>query len=335
MLRRRSAAQFTGLRARPRDRRFDFAAAPGRATFRLMSRRNWLEASGPDRRAELRPRAEAIRALFERDDVRILGLVDGRLLTEERVGSGLVPRELRREEIRSAEPLFLGVHDERPIFAADLSEPEASGEAGHVSSSDLRRVGPLLSEADASQWAYARALTWWHRRHPFCPVCGAPTRVVDAGHRRICTAETCGAEQHPRTDPAVIVLVHRGNRCLLARSPRFPPKMLSTLAGFVEPGESLDDCVRREVFEEVGVRVGEVRYHSSQPWPFPQSLMIGFLAAAENEDLVLDETEIEAARWVDREVVADPDRWADFVLPPPFAIARRLVQSWVEGASSD
>lgn len=307
-----------------------FRHRPDRASLRRVTKRNWLEGAGPDRRAELRTQPGAIAELWARSDVRILGLVEGRLSTEERGDGGLAPRELSPSEAGSVDAaIFLGESGGRPVFAVDSSDPGSHPGWESVTSADLRRDGPRLSEEDAALWAYARALTWWHRRHRFCPVCGEPSQRADAGHRRVCLV--CGAEQHPRTDPAVIVLVHEEDRCLLARSPRFPPGMYSTLAGFVEPGESLEDCVRREVFEEVGVRVDDIRYHSSQPWPFPQSLMIGFSARALGSELRLDPAEIEDARWVSREVLADRSRWDGFTVPPSFAIARRLMQAWIDG----
>lgn len=301
-----------------------------------MAFRNWLEGAGPDRRADLRNEPEELRALLSDASTRILGLTEGRLLTVKTDDGNIAPRWLQPADVPDLDvesALFLGFSGSAAVFAVDVSDPGVPPNWGDVTSADLRRTGPLLSEEDASLWAYARALAWWHRRHRFCPVCGAATRTVDGGHRRVCTAEACGSEQHPRTDPAVIVLVTHGEQCLLARSPRFPPGMYSALAGFVEPGESLEDCVRREVFEEVGVRVEDVRYHSSQPWPFPQSLMVGFLARATHTELKLDPVEIEDAFWLEREVLSDEARWEGFSVPPPFAIARRLMQAWLDASS--
>lgn len=301
-----------------------------------MGAANWLEGAGPDRRADLRGQPDALRALLDAPSTRILGLTEGRLLTVQTDEGRIAPRWLRRRELPELEveaTLFLGVAGDGAVFAVDLSSADAGPEWGDVASADLRRTGPLLSEEDAALWAYGRALAWWHQRHRHCPVCGRETRPVDGGHRRLCTAAECGAEQHPRTDPAVIVLVSHGDRCLLARSPRFPPGMYSTLAGFVEPGESLEDCVRREVFEEVGVQVTDVRYHSSQPWPFPQSLMVGFHARAKDTELTLDPTEIEDAFWIERAILADEKRWEGFSVPPPFAIARRLIEAWLDAES--
>lgn len=208
----------------------------------------------------------------------------------------------------------------------------------------LRTVGPALPAAEAAILAQALGVLAWHRRHRFCAACGAPSRPDQGGWRRRCTeTERCGALHFPRTDPAVIMLVHHGRgaaaRCLLGRGPRLPPRMLSTLAGFVEPGESLEEAVRREIAEETGVRVGRVAYAGSQPWPFPSSIMLGFHCEAETADIVLDPRELEHAGWYARTEVAafaempgDPrtalpgDGW---LLPRADSIARRLILGWL------
>lgn len=217
------------------------------------------------------------------------------------------------------EAIFLGIENEVAVFA--LVSDDAHDEAA-----DLRDHGPSLPVDQAGLLAYARALVHWHRTHRFCGHCGAPTMVIQGGHARVCPA--CEKQVFPRTDPAVIVLVVRGNSCLMARSPRFPQGMFSTLAGFVEPGESLEMTLRREVFEEVGVQLDDLAYRSSQPWPFPQSLMLGFRARALNEDLTLDPEEIEDAMWVEKAVMRDDAR-RSFRLPRPDSIARFLVEEWL------
>ncbi len=238
-----------------------------------------------------------------------------------------------------AEVTLLGLSDGAAHFAVDLSHlEEAAVEAladGDVFR-DLRSVGPLLPRADAALLAYARGLAYWHSRHRFCGVCGAPAEAREAGHLRRCTRAECAAAHFPRTDPAVIMLVTRGAFCLLGRQSRWPDGMYSTLAGFVEPGESLEEAVAREVKEETGVSVGEVRYHSSQPWPFPSSLMLGFRARAESEEIVVDRDELADAGWYDREAVRRAaEGGASFRLPPPVSIARRLIDGWVEGRDDE
>lgn len=178
----------------------------------------------------------------------------------------------------------------------------------------------------------AKALIDWHNRHRFCAQCGMATEPADGGYRRTCPR--CKAEHFPRTDPAVIMLVTAGERCLLGRNKRFTGGHYSTLAGFVEPGESIEEAVRREVYEEVRVRVGTVRYFASQPWPFPSSLMIGCIAEAETQDIEVDGTEIIAARWFDRATirrVLDGES-NDVLLPRRDAIAHHLIRSWAESA---
>ena len=177
------------------------------------------------------------------------------------------------EQAGDGEPLLLGLDDAGPIFAAE-------GDASRLSLLGLREAAAALPQADGGLAAYAAALLGWHRRHRFCANCGAPTEIREAGHVRRCPS--CGAEHHPRTDPVVIMLVLRGDEVLLGRQASWPPDRYSALAGFVEPGESLEEAVAREVLEESGVRIGPPRYVSSQPWPFPASLMLGFVAPWES-----------------------------------------------------
>lgn len=228
--------------------------------------------------------------------------------------------------------VFLGLDEDVPVFAAPVEEPAE----GHAAI-DLRSVATqgLVDTDLLGVLAQGKSLIDWHGRHGYCAVCGAATNLADGGYRRACAS--CGASHFPRTDPVAIMLVVDGDDCLLARSPRFQPKVYSALAGFVEPGETIEDAVRREVMEEVGVRVGRVIYHSSQPWPFPSSLMIGCLAQAASRDIVIDRIEIEAARWFNRTEAGEmlkgqhPDGLST---PPPMAIAHQLVKSWIVGETS-
>ena len=225
---------------------------------------------------------------------------------------------------------FLGLWEGRATFAVDCSAaedplpllPEALG-----GFADLRQVAGLLPPGEASVLAHARGLMHWRTRHRFCGVCGAPCEPRSAGHVMQCTA--CKAQHFPRTDPAVIMLVVRGDRCLLGHSQRFPNvTMYSTLAGFVEPGESLEEAVRREVLEETGVEVGEVAYHSSQPWPFPSSIMLGFHAEGLSDQITIDPEELRDARWFTREEMVNHQAFG-FSLPRVDSIARRLIEDWL------
>ncbi len=198
---------------------------------------------------------------------------------------------------------------------------------------DLRQFGARLARHEGALLALARAMAFWHSRHRFCGVCGAPTRSEEAGHVRRCTEAGCATLHFPRTDPAVIMLVTDGDRALLGRNKNFLPGMYSTLAGFVEPGESLEDAVAREVREETAIDVAAVHYHSSQPWPFPANIMLGFYAEAASTAITVDYGELEDARWFERDWLlshADDD---NFRLPRRDSIARRLIEDWLAGAA--
>jgi NAD+ diphosphatase len=198
---------------------------------------------------------------------------------------------------------------------------------------DLRSIAlqGLVAPEDQSALATAKALLFWHERHRFCSNCGKPTTSAQAGWRRDCVA--CGANHFPRTDPCVIMLAIHGEQCLLGRQTRFPPGMWSALAGFVEPGESLEEAVRRETLEEAGIPAGRVAYFASQPWPFPMSIMIGAFAEAKSDKLKIDEVELEAARWVTKDecrLLLTGKHPARFFAPPPLAIAHHLIKTFVE-----
>ena len=191
----------------------------------------------------------------------------------------------------------------------------------------LREVGSLLGDRDAGLLVYAVALEAWHSTHEFCPRCGSRTEVRSGGHVRVCPKD--GSQHFPRVDPAVIMLIHDDeDRCLLARGPQWPEGRLSVLAGFVEPGESLEHAVAREVAEEVGVRIAEPRYLGSQPWPFPRSLMLGFFARATSTEFVLDPEEIAEAHWFSRAELLAAMESGEVRLPSEVSIARRLIETW-------
>jgi len=242
------------------------------------------------------------------------------------------PRAAYVAPLRVAAPwVFLGRQDGAPVFALDLSAhdeplallPDAAGRF-----EDLRRLQTLMPADDATILATARGMLHWRATHKFCARCGAANRPVQGGYVLQCSQ--CNAENFPRTDAAVIMLVTDGTRALLGQSNNFPVEynFFSTLAGFVEPGESLEDAVRREVFEEVGVRVGAVEYHSSQPWPFPASLMLGFFGEALSEEIVIDPAEMRAAKWFTRDDILQREGLG-FNLPPMVSIARRLIEDWL------
>jgi NAD+ diphosphatase len=227
--------------------------------------------------------------------------------------------------------VFLGLQNGTPFFAANLSHLEAPHEAVHLGDgvfTDLRFAAGMLGADDATLLATARAMLHWRQQTGFCSLCGNPNTPTRGGYVMQCTK--CSTEHFPRTDPAVIMLVTRNDKLLLGQSHNFPvdSNFFSTLAGFVEPGESLEDAVRREVFEEVGVKVGAVNYHSSQPWPFPASLMLGFYGEGLSDDIVLEQAEMRDARWFTPEEVINCKELG-FNVPPPQSIARRLIDDWL------
>lgn len=244
---------------------------------------------------------------------------------------------LSLDEPGAHETVFLGLIDGVPWFAADVSDLDAPPDLGG-SWQELRAVGAAGSARDAGLMAYARGLLGWHRKHGFCGVCGAATEVLEGGHLRLCTNTACATPHFPRTDPAVIMLVvDDQGRALLGRQAKWPPGMVSTLAGFVEPGETLEQAVAREVEEESGIRVGAVTYVASQPWPFPSSLMLAFEARAETTAITVDQTELESAQWFTREEVRTFREVADmsetggegWALPARISIARVLIERWL------
>jgi len=221
--------------------------------------------------------------------------------------------------------IFLGLFRNQPAFALAIElggEPPLQ-EFGRFES--LRFLGTRLPLDEANLAAHARALVLWHASQSFCGICGSPALPDAGGNTRRCANPDCAREIFPRTDPAVIVLVHDGERCLLGRQASWPQDRYSTIAGFVEPGESLEDAVRREVYEETNVRVGAVHYHSSQPWPFPSALMLGFIARATTDTITLNDGELEDAQWFTR----DQLRSESPKLPFRISIARRLVDHWI------
>ena len=193
---------------------------------------------------------------------------------------------------------------------------------------DLRGAASFLDPEDGALAAQAKAMLHWRGQHRFCGRCGAPTRIEEAGYVSRCTNEACGQISFPRVDPAIIVLVTAGDRCLLGRQARWPKGRYSNIAGFVEPGECLETAVAREVEEETGIHIRSLVYHSSQPWPVPQSLMIGYTAEAATLDIRLNDGELEDAKWFTREVIRDELQAGSLGLPSPFSISFHLVEDW-------
>ena len=300
--------------------------------------------SGLDRAAGLRKDAVALAGLLEQGAV--LPIWRGKPLMQGDHPAWLAPGHAAFAH--GAELVFLGLDDGMARFATDISDwvPEADAEAvasgffdpsvqRHPALDDshgfveLRGIMTQLTPREAEMVATAKALLQWHRSHGFCSACGAASKMAQGGWQRGCPA--CGAQHFPRTDPVVIMLVTHGNSVLLGRSPGWPEGMYSLLAGFVEPGETIEAAVRREVLEETGVRCGEVGYLASQPWPFPASLMIGARTEALNTTITIDPDEIEQARWVTREVLVAAFAGLHPEIKPARsgAIAHFILRNWL------
>jgi NAD+ diphosphatase len=227
--------------------------------------------------------------------------------------------------------LFLGLEGEAPVFAVDLegsSDPASSVLEGFGRFEDLRQMALELSPDEAAIAATAKQMFEWRRRHRHCAACGQPSRPADGGWKRVC--EACESEHFPRTDPVVIMLACHGDRCMLGRQGAWPAGMFSALAGFLEPGETIEEACARELMEEAGLTATRVRYHSSQPWPYPSSLMIGLLADVEDDQARPDQTELAEVRWFTREEARDliGGQLDGTFAPGPMAIAHQLIKAW-------
>jgi len=290
-----------------------------------------------DRREDLRNKPDAVAALRHRSDTRIAAVAGETPIMKRLDGEALSVWFSHGETEMlgaAAEEIFLGMaEDGTPRFARllDKALAETLKERPELFVTDLRTVAlkHLVPADEVGPLGEAKAVLDWHARHRFCAQCGGQTVAGASGWRRECTA--CGAMHFPRTDPVVIMLVTRGDSCLLARQARFAPGMYSCIAGFVEPGETLENAVRRESWEEAGLRIGTVRYLASQPWPFPSSIMVGCIAEALGDEITLDATELEEGRWFPRAEVLQmlegthPDGLG---CPQHIAIANTLVRAW-------
>ena len=231
------------------------------------------------------------------------------------------------------EIVFLGMMDDKAHFAPVPPQGSTSPVMPRA-----WQVMQLLRPEELAIYGGAKSLVDWHARHKFCANCGSPTKLTKGGWQRDC--DNCGAQHFPRTDPVTIMLVEHEDKLLLGRQPRFPPKIYSALAGFVEPGETIEEAVAREVYEEAGVRVSNVRYLASQPWPFPSQMMIGCTSVAESTELTIDKTELDDARWFSRAELeearnAGPSGSETLIFPQKFAIAHRLVTWWLDKGSDE
>jgi len=266
---------------------------------------------------------------------RMLLIGQGQILVSQ--GNGMGNAFFGLEEAAALLPhpnrtIYLGMQEDMPVLAA-VSGIDLATLPETIKAVEYRPVYTqgLIPEDQLGAMAQAVSLLTWHENHRFCGRCGTETVMRDGGYRRTCP--NCDAQHFPRTDPVAIMMVVRGDKCLLARGPHFGPGMYSCLAGFIEPGETIENAVRRETLEETNLPIGRVVYHASQPWPFPYSLMIGCHAEALSDDYTLDRAELEAGRWFTRDEVAlmlDRTHPEGLMTPPPGAIAAHLIRSWVE-----
>ncbi|MBN2658472.1 MAG: NAD(+) diphosphatase [Spirochaetales bacterium] len=300
----------------------------------LQSSSNFLTSSGLDRMPGVRQDINRFRSLAESPEARFLPIKGDEYLLKGNDALSPVLLTFAETGLQAIDQAFcylLGSKDKLVYFVLDLDlycgEIELPGDTAF---SHLRK-----SRIDVKDWtgallAYAGALVLWHRNHVFCGKCGSETLAAEMGQARYCTNGQCAIPHYPRTDPAVIVAVTREDKCLLARKEGWPEGMYSIVAGYVDHGESLEDAVVREVFEETGIHVRTTRYHSSQPWPFPYTLMLGYFAEAEEGDIVVDKQELEDARWFSRDDIIEGLQNGTYKMPSSFSISRKLITEWFD-----
>jgi NAD+ diphosphatase len=297
-----------------------------------MQRRNVFAGPYLDRASHLRQDAEWFAGALADQRSRVVPVWNSRSLIvgEEEPRAAFLPlHDIPSERRGIADLILLGRFKDASYFAYEFDGLDPPIFSAGTRFENLRLVGSLLPPDEAGLLGYARALIYWRRRNRFCGSCGTPTLAAKGGHVLVCTNPACRHEQFPRLDPAIIVLISDGSRALLGRQAAWPVGRYSTIAGFVEPGESLEDAVTREVLEETGVEVDSIEYHSSQPWPFPASLMLGFTAHAVTREVHLRDHELEDARWFTREdIIAGVPS-----LPPSQSISFSLIEHWFNAAS--
>jgi NAD+ diphosphatase len=279
-----------------------------------------------ERRGELRTDADALAKALADSSSRFLLIQKDSCLIHQSRAALLQHVELPRQVEHPDEVIFLGQYQDQYLFAVEVDDDASPPGTDQYSFSGLRELTNHLPEDEAALLAYAKAMVVWQKRHRYCGVCGTVCRPGEGGFVMACSNPECEHRSFPRLDPAIIVLVNREDKCLLGRQTQWPDGRFSTIAGFAEPGESLEDAVRREVHEETNIRVGDCHYLGSQPWPFPAALMIGYHADALTDDIRLNDGELAEARWLTRDEIAA----GAVVLPPKVSIAYRLLETWFD-----
>ncbi len=295
----------------------------------LRQPQNFYAGNSFNRMAERRRDEQWLAGVLAEGEVRLLPLWQGRNLVTGGAGSpsaALLEQRVLAQAVAEHELVFLGEFRGKYCFAVELQSETAPLPPEHGEFHELRMISGQMDRDEAGLLGYARALLMWRDKHRYCGRCGSANHSINAGHTLKCSNEACGLQHFPRLDPAIIVLVTDGERVLLGRQAQWPAGRYSTLAGYIEWAESVEEAVAREVREEAGVIIDEVEYHSSQPWPFPSSLMLGFIAHAATTEIQRIDMELEDARWFSREDIAN----GAVILPPVQAISFRLIENWYD-----
>jgi len=299
-----------------------------------MDNQNYFSTNFLDRVSLRRNDESWIKSQLKKESTQIIPIWGFKVLCKQKLNEEpifLSPIDLKDKNLDSYSPILLGVCDKKTYFAIEIQSPKNAstlGENKNGTFQDLKMIVPLLSFQDGALVSLARFMIDWNAKHSFCGQCGNPTNVAEAGNLRICTNEQCKLNHFPSMDPAIIVLVSSGAKCLLGRQNFWPKGMYSTIAGFVEPGEIIEDAVVREVEEETGISVTDIKYQFSQPWLFPQSLMLGFTACAKNKKINFNKDELEDVRWFSREEIKENVTKGEMKLSSKVSIAYKLIEAW-------
>ncbi len=299
-----------------------------------MQQENFFISKNLDRMSERRINEDWVKEKLLSPDTLIIPLNNLKvLLTDDNSRAVFIAPEFFNDCLNSPEHfIFLGSIENKHYFCVDVDNIKIPIDKFITLGKfhELRLAAPIIAREYAGILAYARAMIYWHRNHIYCGACGYPTQIKLAGHKRICSNPKCTIEHFPRTDPAIIVLVSHEEKCLLARQPHWRKGQYATIAGFVEPGESLEQAVAREVFEETGIVLNKVWYRSSQPWPFPTAIMLGFRAESQNIEITLRDHELEDARWYGRDEIKEMLMDGSLKLSPKVSISFRLIEEWFD-----